>query len=367
MSETETPKLLPAETNTAPSQQTVKEIQGLRDRMIIARNMPRDVAKSQERIAASCRRPSFAEKAIYKLPRGSKTIEGPSINLALEIARSYGNMDVCMGREIPTDDDRKTVLEVSATDLETNFHVSEILSVKHVRYTKQDGLKPLDNPDDIYMVTAARASKRVRECILKVVPRDITELAIDQCKQTSSSTAGIEQRVAAMVQKFAALGVNESMLTDLLKKPLKDIIPVDFQNLAAIYTNIADEGGAITDHFGVNKDTGEVTAKPGPEVVLVTDVPKQSGAPATPAKPSETVTAASSGGSSSSAEGKPAPTDAGTGKTEPAAAASTGKGAKRPKSMTAAPEIAPAVTTESPTSPGSDTVDATIVEDLFSV
>lgn len=274
--ETETPKLLPAETQgttPAASQQTVKEIQAVRDRMLIARGYPRDASQSQARIAQSCKRPSFAEAAIYKVPRSGGTVEGPSIQLALEVARQWGNMDICMGREIPQDDDKKTVIEVSATDTETNFHVSEMLSVKHVRYSKQGGLKPLTNPDDIYLICSARASKRVRECILKVVPRDVTDLAIEQCRQTSASNAGLELRVAGMVAKFAKLGVTESMLTDHLKKPLKDIVAGDLQDLAGIYTDL-NEGGNIAEHFGNHTDrsTGEVTVVP--EVVAAADIPK---------------------------------------------------------------------------------------------
>lgn len=345
--EQETPKLLPAEVsgnNAVATQQTVKEIQGLRDRMIIARGYPRDAAKSQERIAASCKRPSFAEAAIYKVPRAGGAVEGPSIQMALEVARQWGNMDVCMGREIPTDDEKKSTFEVSATDLETNFHVNEILTVKHVRYSKAKGLQPLTNPDDIYLACSARASKRVRECILKVVPRDVTDLALEQCRQTSASSGGLEQRVRGMVAKFAAVGVTEIMLTDHLRKPLKDVVSSDLMDLAGVYTSI-NEGASVAEHFGnhTDKETGEVTViTAGPEVVLAADIPKS------------------------------ATTDPGTTVKELAAAVVTLKG-KAAKKSTVPPvaqsETASSALPQESAPSADDAVDATIVEegDLFSV
>ncbi|MCH8828317.1 MAG: type II secretion system F family protein, partial [Planctomycetes bacterium] len=56
------------------------------------------------RIIASCRRPGFAEVARYSFPRGDATIEGPSIDLAREIARCWGNMR-CGIRIVSQDDE----------------------------------------------------------------------------------------------------------------------------------------------------------------------------------------------------------------------------------------------------------------------
>ena len=52
----------------------------------------RDEATAVARLDAALRRPNFADKAAYRYPRGGTTVEGPSIYLARELARVFGNI-----------------------------------------------------------------------------------------------------------------------------------------------------------------------------------------------------------------------------------------------------------------------------------
>lgn len=70
-----------------------------------------------------------------------------------------------------------------AWDLETNTRQSKIFSVKHVRTTKK-GSYNLTDPRDIYELVANQGARRVRACILGLIPGDVIEAAVNQCNKT---------------------------------------------------------------------------------------------------------------------------------------------------------------------------------------
>src|SRR5690625_7971994 len=71
-------------TAQATSSREMEEVKG---QIFMARQFPRNVFQSEQRILDACKRPSLAETAIYSYPRGGARVEGPSIRLA-EVLRS---------------------------------------------------------------------------------------------------------------------------------------------------------------------------------------------------------------------------------------------------------------------------------------
>ena len=72
------------------SSKAVAEAQG---KLVIAKRFPRDEIKAYDKLMVACSRPDFAENATYSYPRERTTISGPSIRLAEEAARCWGNVD----------------------------------------------------------------------------------------------------------------------------------------------------------------------------------------------------------------------------------------------------------------------------------
>src|ERR1700749_4984433 len=66
---------------------------------VIAKKFPRNQHESYMAIIESCKRPFFAEQAMYAYPRGGSLVTGPSIRLAECMAQAWGNLD-CGIREI---------------------------------------------------------------------------------------------------------------------------------------------------------------------------------------------------------------------------------------------------------------------------
>lgn len=170
------------ETRSATTEMvSTRQMQEVQGQIIMAKRFPRNEVESYNRIMRACQRRSLAEKAEYEYPRGGQKVTGPSIRLAEVAAQNWGNIDF----GIVELEQRKGESQVMAYawDLETNTRQTKIFSVTHVRSTKKGNI-PLTDPRDIYEMVANQGARRMRACILGVIPGDVIESAIAQCHQT---------------------------------------------------------------------------------------------------------------------------------------------------------------------------------------
>lgn len=236
---------LPATMNSAQSslqphqnESLVKAVTKTRDRMLLAREYGRDEDKAIARILKTCARASFAEIAIYEKPQGSGVIKGPSVRLAEEIARQWGNFDT--GFKIIKQDDEGTLAEVFAWDLETNSQKADEVYISHRRYTKSSGLQLEKRPDEIYKMVGAQVSKSIRNVILKVIPRDVTEMAFEACEQTLLRVTDLKPVIGKLVTAWAGFGVTPVQLEKVVGKKIEDLLQADLAKLRAAFIAIKD-------------------------------------------------------------------------------------------------------------------------------
>lgn len=217
------------------SSRAVQEVQAS---LIIAKRFPRDEISSQRKIMNACQRPGLAEVATYTYSRGGSEITGPSIRLAEAIAQYWGNIDFGW-REI----DRKvgtSTVQAYCWDKETNTRREMTFDVKHIRDTKQGG-KILKDERDIYENNANMAARRMRACILAMIPGDIIEDAVNQCDQTLKTKIDVTpERRAAMVKGFKAYGVTKAMIEARIQRLLDAITPTQFLSLGKIANSLRD-------------------------------------------------------------------------------------------------------------------------------
>lgn len=227
-------------------QRAVAEVQAS---LMIAKARPRDQAQAFMNVIESCRRPSFAAKAFYAYPRGGQTITGPSIRFAEELARLWGNMEYGM-REL-SNRDGETEMEAFCWDYETNTKSSQRFTVKHVRDTR-GGSVLLTDQRDIYELGANLGSRRVRARILAVLPPDLVEAAVEECRKTMSGegTGNFSDRVKNMLKAFQALGVTKAHLEGRIGKPVSEILPEELTDLIGIYNSMKDGMTKASDWFG---------------------------------------------------------------------------------------------------------------------
>lgn len=263
------------------SDRAVAEAQG---RMILAKRFPRDEARAYTAIIASCSRMALAEGALYAFPRAGKTVTGPSIRLAEELARCWGNM-IYGTRELSR---REGVseMEAFAEDNETTVRSVQQFTVRHIRDTKGGGVR-LTDERDIYELTANQAARRLRARILAILPPDITAAAIEQCRKTiaGGSDEPIKDRIRKMVVAFTKFGVTAEQIEKKLGHTIDETTPDDIADLTGIYTSLRDGQSKVADWFGFTTVQGGASDGPPTRPRALQAIAGDAPAPEAPAEP----------------------------------------------------------------------------------
>jgi hypothetical protein len=229
-------------------QRAIAEVQAA---MMLARANPRDERKAMDRILMSCARPSLAEQAVYQYARGGTDISGPSIRLAEAIAQAWGNLQYGV-RELSRDHENATV-QAYAWDLETGTRREVTFQVPLVRSTKKGSYR-LEDPRDIYETVANQGARRVRACILALIPGDVVDAAVEQCEATMKAKADVSpESIRKMVEAFAAVGVTREQIELRIQRRLDSITPAQVVQLKKIYASLRDGMSNVSDWFEVQQ------------------------------------------------------------------------------------------------------------------
>lgn len=229
-----------------------RQAQEVQAAMIVAKNFPRDETAALERIKTACKRPMLAAAASYKYPRGNQTVVGPSIRLAEVLAQNWGNVDFGIV-EVEQRDGESTVMAY-AWDLETNTRQTKIFQVPHIRHTKQ-GAHALTDPRDVYEMVANQGARRLRACILGIIPGDIQDAAVKACNATlaGKSDKPLIDRVREMVSKFAEMGVTKDMIEARLGHRIERCVEKDIVDFIGIYNTLRDGMASREEFFTVSE------------------------------------------------------------------------------------------------------------------
>jgi hypothetical protein len=216
--------------------------------LAVARAAPRDPVAAVDRLLNACTRPTLAEVAVYQYARGGTDITGPSIRLAEAAAQCWGNLQYGI-REVEQSGGASLV-QAYAWDVESNTRREVIFSVPHTRHTKS-GAYALTDPRDIYEMVANQGARRLRACILGIIPGDVIEAAVHQCEVTLRTKADTsEDAVARMVEAFAAFGITRAQIEARIQRRLDAITPAQIASLKKIYVSLRDGMSTASDWFG---------------------------------------------------------------------------------------------------------------------
>ena len=250
-------------TGAAAQMMVSRQAQEVQAAMVVAKRFPRDEVLAMDRILKACQRTSLAAAAVYEYPRGGETVTGPSIRLAEALAQNWGNVDFGV-IELEQRPGESQVMAY-AWDLETNTRQSKVFTVPHIRQTKS-GSYPLKDPRDIYEMVANQGARRMRSCILGVIPGDVVDAAIAQCDKTlkESNKKPLEKRITNMCEKFQ----NDFQITvDALEKYIgrkaQAFSETDVIRLGKVYRSLKD--GVIGSDYFMEKLKSEPTAEPAEE------------------------------------------------------------------------------------------------------
>jgi len=216
-----------------------REVAEVQSKMILARKFPRDERAALDRILIACQRQKLAESALYSYVRGGTEITGPSIRLAEAIAQNWGNIDFGI-RELEQKDGESTV-EAYAWDVQTNTTQRKIFQVPHIRYSRTKGNTLLTDPRDIYELIANQGARRLRSCVLGVIPGDVVESAVQQCEKTLTTRIQItSELLLSLLNKFAEYDVTKEQIETRIQRRLDAITPAQVIQLGKIYNSLKD-------------------------------------------------------------------------------------------------------------------------------
>ncbi|GGO89175.1 hypothetical protein GCM10011348_46310 [Marinobacterium nitratireducens] len=242
----------------AESQRAIQEVQAA---MVIAKKFPRDMQAAMDRILNACTRPTLAEGALYSYNRGGQDVTGPSIRLAEAIAQNWGNMQFGI-RELDQKAGVESTVEAFAWDVETNTRQVKTFTVPHKRFTRS-GTKTLTDSRDIYELVANQGARRLRACILGVIPGDVVEAAQKQCEITLNTHADTSpEAIKKMVAAFGEFGVSGEQIQDKLQVRLEAMRPAQMVQMKKIYASLRDGMSKPGDWFEFEeKPTGATSMK----------------------------------------------------------------------------------------------------------
>lgn len=239
------------EKTTTQEMMMSRQTQEVQAAMVIAKRFPRDEIEGYNRVMRACQRKSLAEQSMYEYPRGGTKVTGPSIRLAEAIAQNWGNLDFGI-IELEQRNGESQVMAY-AWDLETNTRQTKIFNVPHVRGTKK-GNVPLTDPRDIYEMVANQGARRLRACILGIIPGDVIDGAVEKCKETliNGQKEPLIDRVRKMTKSFEDdFSVTLPMIEKYLGCNSEAFSENDFIRLRNVYKSLRDGMSKREDYFEI--------------------------------------------------------------------------------------------------------------------
>lgn len=202
--------------------------------------------------------PDIAASCVYALPRGGKTIEGPSARLAEIVASAWGNLRIQAGAA--DNDERYITARGEAWDVETNVAIA--FEVRR-RITNRKG-ETYD--DDMIAVTGnAAASIALRNAVFKAVPSSFWKPIYQKCRQVIAGDAKtFAARRDEMLKAFMVAGVtHEQLCAGIGLKGIADITLDHMVTLVGILNAIKEGETTVEDAF-TNMTSPQAGPQPTP-------------------------------------------------------------------------------------------------------
>lgn len=228
-----------------------REESEIQSAIISAKKFPRDEEQSVSKLFDSMKRQSMALKSTYSFPRGGSTVSGPSIGMAREAARCWGN--IRHGIRVISVDDRLVHIKGVALDVETNTNVECEDKFEKLIYRGKKWVVPDER--DLRELINRRGAILVRNSILQLIPADVIEEALLIAKKAAIGQAKQDIKkdkkgtLTKLIETFAGINVTPEDLSAYLKEDINKITPEQITELRAIFVTIRDGNAKVAEYF----------------------------------------------------------------------------------------------------------------------
>lgn len=229
--------------------------------IIVAQRCPRSLQLALTAMRESCSQMGLAERAFFRFPRAGGTISGPSVHLARELARCWGNIQYGVSELRRDDEHGQSEMQAYAWDVQTNTRSMQVFVVPHKR-DKKGGPERLTDMRDIYENNANNGARRLREVIYSILPPWFVEEAKEIANKTIVGGGGVPlpTRVANAVTHFESLGIVADRLEQKIERPRDKWTEHDLAQLMVIFKSLQRGEVTAEDEFPQTRVTvAEIT------------------------------------------------------------------------------------------------------------
>jgi len=218
--------------------------------IIVAQQCPRSMTTARTAMRESCELLGFAESAFFSFPRAGGTVSGPSVHLAKELARCFGNVQYGINELRRDDDYAQSEMLAWAWDVQMNTRASNTFINPHMR-DKKGGPQKLVDLRDIYENNANMGNRRLRQAIFSILPTYFKEEAEEICRATLAKGDGrpLPERVEGAVRVFATFGITAERLEQKLGRPREKWNSFDLTQLRITHRSIERGEVSVDDEF----------------------------------------------------------------------------------------------------------------------
>jgi hypothetical protein len=246
----------------------VRPTTGLAERVIGAQPVEvyRDEAKILQKLAALAA--AAGNDWMYRFPvrkrdGGQDWIEGPSIKLANDVARIFGN-NVNEVRELDVGD--AWIFYARFTDIETGFSMERAYRQRK----SQSSIKTKDSDRQLDIAYQIGQSKAIRNCIVNAL-QIYADYAFDQARRSLIDKIGNDLPAwrERTIQGLARIPVDIKRVERAIGRPSKEWLAPNIAQVVAMMKSIADGMASIEDVFPPLEqqppaaDTSKASAAPG--------------------------------------------------------------------------------------------------------
>lgn len=222
-----------------------------------AKKYPRNLTRVKENtIAIVTMSKETAETCRYALPRGGKSISGPSVHLARIIVQQYGNIRV--ESKVKQITDKQIISEAVCFDLETNYAAK--VEVRR-SIVKRGGMR---YDDDMVTVTGNVANAiAFRNAVFAVIPKAIVDAAYSASVKLITGDLSTEEKLVGARNKAVQYMrdtynvTEEQVLTAIGVRSMGQIKAEQIADLRGLEQALRDGDTTVNDAFGLSFDKSE--------------------------------------------------------------------------------------------------------------
>jgi hypothetical protein len=204
-----------------------------------ARQYPRSIAVAIKRMCDLATIDEQAsEECVYSLPRGGKTLEGPSIRFAELAAQSWSNSRVAARTTVIDKKEKFVEAEGFFLDAETN-----VATVARIRRRISTSNGKLFNDDMILVTCNAAQSIARRNAILAGIPKAVWRKPYEMARHViMGDLTTLANRRADAIKAFQRFGITEAQVLGLLQvKGVEDIDQEKLVPLRGMYSSLHNQ------------------------------------------------------------------------------------------------------------------------------